>query len=186
LNELTALWWDNQCAILNSRNIHTFDAPHDSSSPISTLGLDENQQDFLLMLIQSDLDGNLPITAPNAIKVYFPMNILVSALSRSNFHQRISLNIQRENGDYAGKIHVLLSHRIVPGIVGRRSLEQRKSQEQALKDTEAEKEDISHRARFLIEIEKILHFSLHFSHEIFLYCSITSPQVPSFFSSVFN
>jgi hypothetical protein len=185
----TALWWDNECPILNSRNVHTFDCSP-GTPPLLALGLDPTQPDFTFFLVKSDLDGNLPIATPRALaRVHLPMPVLLTALSRSNFHQRVTLNIQigERQESYSGKLTLLLNHRVVPpGALGRTSSSLEKLMLRPVNGVEGgqavSEVKVARGVQVLTHLDKILHLAddlptLRSTHEIFLFCSVTTPQV---------
>jgi hypothetical protein len=199
----TALWWDNECPILNSRTVHTFDCSPDTS-PLSALGLDPTQPHFAFFLIKSDLDGNLPVSVTSSkamARVYLPMPVLLTALSRANFRQRVTLDIlrgdhdspelQEDGKEYCGKLTLLLNHRVVPpGARGGRvstSLEKLLQRPEVGPGAAAESASggvnaEEGTAQLSVHLDKILHLTdepptLRGTHEIFLFCSVTTPQV---------
>lgn len=184
----TALWWDNECPILNSRNVHTFDCCP-GNAPLLALGLDPTHPRFVLVLVKSDLDGNLPIaTHKVSAEVHLPMPVLIEALSRPNFRQRVTLDIELSEKGYSGKLTLLLSHRVVPsGALGRTSssLEKLMLPVNVTEGEHAVSKDemkVMQGIQVFIHLDKILHLAddlptLRSSHEMFLFCSVTTPQV---------
>lgn len=139
-----------------------------------TLGFDSSTSEFELLLVMSDLDGNLPVTPRTTFKAHFPISILAAALKRPNFRQRLDLAIEGRDSAFHGTLPLLISHRLAPGLLGRTSVDN-EHPKSPLKVVEDQPKELF---RIYGHVEEILHLTdlpnLPASNEIFLFFSVTS------------
>lgn len=196
MNHTTSLWWDTECSILNSRNEHFYSISPNVSS-LEYLGLNKNEEYFLFTLLQSDINGNLPISPIVLGQAKLPMLILELALKKRSFHEKIMLPIICNNCDSGKQMSLWLTHREIPGIISRVSLDYEKirnnnnNRDNIDKDNDKnnnneliDKSNIllkENESSLQIEIDRILHLidfpSIHSDHEIYILSYLDNLEV---------
>lgn len=149
-------------------------------NPLEALGVHADCTEFEFLLVKSDLDGNLPVTSNAKFKSHFPTNILTTALTRPNFRQRIEMSIEGQDSEYHGILPLIISHRLVPELLGRQSIEK-----EDLPSAHTEEKSKVEVLRIHVHVDRILHLidfsNLSANHDAFLYFSVTTPVMKEFF-----
>lgn len=176
-----SVWWDAECAILNSTNRHRFESTIDQNNIASALGINPNVG-IIYYLVDCDENGNLPKDILPFAKAVLGMDRLCEVLQSNVTEKLIKLPIQYLEDRHRHLVHAYLvlkfSHRCEPVLLNRsqdgKSILQEASREEKHEDKEpsvsanlhnsilpiSSNQAKPHHVDFIVDVDQFSHLRL--------------------------